>query len=269
MEAVHLERLREAEIEAVRPWFPPASTVLELGAGSGWQARRIAAWGCDVTAVDVPGSDAPATAQHWPVREYDGARLPFPDASFDLVYSSAVLEHVRDLPLSLAEIRRVLRPGGRAVHLLPSPVWRFWTSVAAPFDAGRTWMRRRFRLGDAAPPPAHGHHGSGTGRADPASGTPAQAGPPPRRRSLLARLHRLLLAPHGEYPNAIAELYHYARGRWQCEFENHGFEVVRVRDNGLFYTGFGLCPHLPVESRRALARVLGAACHLFLLRKRS
>jgi SAM-dependent methyltransferase len=43
----------------------------------------------------------------------DGMRLPFPDQSFDLVLSHAVIEHVADAPLYLQECRRVLAAGGR------------------------------------------------------------------------------------------------------------------------------------------------------------
>ena len=45
--------------------------------------------------------------------------IPYPDASFDVVLSHDVLEHVQDPRLSLAEIRRVLRPGGLSVNVFP------------------------------------------------------------------------------------------------------------------------------------------------------
>ncbi len=47
----------------------------------------------------------------------DALALPFPDCSFDCVTSAFLLRNVVDLPGSLAEMRRVLRPGGRAVAL--------------------------------------------------------------------------------------------------------------------------------------------------------
>lgn len=49
------------------------------------------------------------------VLQGDGTRLPFPDARFDLVFARALLHHLPDPDAGLAEIRRVLRPGGQAV----------------------------------------------------------------------------------------------------------------------------------------------------------
>lgn len=116
----HLERLRRAEIEGVRGWFGPGARVLEIGGGSGWQASLIRQWGCEVVSLDVEGRERPPV-EFFPVREYDGTHIPFADASFDRIVSSNVLEHVRDLPALLAEMRRVLAPGGLMIHILPSP----------------------------------------------------------------------------------------------------------------------------------------------------
>ncbi|MBI1208902.1 MAG: methyltransferase domain-containing protein [Azospirillum sp.] len=49
----------------------------------------------------------------------DLTRLPFPDGHFDVILSSHVLEHVRDDQLAMAELARVLRPGGWAVLMVP------------------------------------------------------------------------------------------------------------------------------------------------------
>src|SRR5690349_11847714 len=50
-----------------------------------------------------------------------GATLPFPDAAFASVMSNCVLEHIPPLDETLAEISRVLRPGGMFVTTVPSP----------------------------------------------------------------------------------------------------------------------------------------------------
>jgi SAM-dependent methyltransferase len=54
----------------------------------------------------------------------DGMALPFPDATFDLVLSHAVIEHVADAPLYLRECARVLAPGGH-VYLSTAPYLSF------------------------------------------------------------------------------------------------------------------------------------------------
>jgi ubiquinone/menaquinone biosynthesis C-methylase UbiE len=54
----------------------------------------------------------------------DGMALPFPDGTFDLVLSHAVIEHVADAPLYLRECARVLKPGGH-VYLSTSPYLSF------------------------------------------------------------------------------------------------------------------------------------------------
>ncbi len=50
---------------------------------------------------------------------YDGKKIPFPDASFDAIFSSEVFEHVFNLPVVLTELNRVLKPGGQMLITCP------------------------------------------------------------------------------------------------------------------------------------------------------
>lgn len=243
--AQHLERVRRAEVDAVRRWLRPGLVVLELGGADGFQASVLAAWGCRVVSVDLPDRPRAGPARY-PVLDYDGAHLPFPPAVFDAVFSSNVLEHVTELPALLAESRRVLRPGGLAVHILPSPAWRVWTSLA------HYAYLVKYVLGGARTVP---------GAVVPDAATLV------RRRGAAYLVRRALLAgPHGAYPSALAELYYFSAWRWRRVFERAGFTVERVEPTGLFYTGYGLAPGLSLAARRRLARGLGAACHVFVLR---
>lgn len=245
----HLERLRKAEIEAVRGWLKPGLRVLDVGGGSGYQASIMAALGCDVSSIDIADRPSPRTP-YYPVQDYDGRNIPFADASFDLVFSSNVLEHIQPLPPILGETRRVLKVDGLAVHVVPSSVWRFWTSIThyGYLLKRLAIMARRRRV------PTAGINGLPLDEAI-------------RRRGLAQALQRTLLPtqPHGEYPNALAELYYFSRRRWLRVLEGNGFSVVQVTGNGLFYTGYELFPDLPLQVRRRAARVLGSACHIFVL----
>jgi len=70
-------------------------------------------------------------------RREDATNMSFPDGSFDLVYCSHVLEHIKDDRAAIAEIRRVLSPQGIAI--LPVPILADITveySAANPHEAG-------------------------------------------------------------------------------------------------------------------------------------
>ena len=70
----------------------------------------------------------------------DLRKLPFTDASWDCVYASHVLEHVPDDRAAIAEIRRVLRPGGFAI--LPVPIVAA-TTIEYPEPNPREWNHVR------------------------------------------------------------------------------------------------------------------------------
>jgi SAM-dependent methyltransferase len=69
-----------------------------------------------------------------------GERLPFPEGTFDLVLSHEVLEHVQDDQAAIAEMVRVLRPGGRLVLFCPNRGY--------PFETHGIYWRGRYRFGN-------------------------------------------------------------------------------------------------------------------------
>lgn len=94
--------------------------VLEIGCGMGCMAMHWAQHDARVTAIDLNPVAVAQTRRrfelfglHGDIREADGGRLPFADNTFDYAYSWGVLHHSPDLPASIAELRRVLKPGGR------------------------------------------------------------------------------------------------------------------------------------------------------------
>jgi len=94
--------------------------VLEIGAGTGsnfrhyGSAARVIAFEPDPHMLKRARERAAANID---ARQAPAERLPADDASFDAVVSTLVLCTVRDVPASLAEIRRVLRPGGKLVFI--------------------------------------------------------------------------------------------------------------------------------------------------------
>jgi SAM-dependent methyltransferase len=245
----HLDALRSAEIDRVVPLFPPGVRVLELGAGTGAQALELRRRGFDVTAIELPSSSYSAHRVS-PVVDYDGATIPVSDSSIDLVYSSNVLEHVPDLSRIHAEIRRVLTPDGRCIHILPTHGWRFWTTLTGYPDA---FVHLFSALPQLMP---HGLPRS----------SELQRMTEAWHRTARAVGGRWLPRRHGERGNAISEMWLFHPSWWRRNFQSNGFTVVRDEPMGLFYTGNMLLgARLPLSVRARLAALLGSACHVFVL----
>ena len=108
---------RLAYFDTIVDWRGKA--VLDLGCGGGFMSEAIALRGAKVTGVD-PAPGAVAVANRHAAQSSlsicylvgTGEHLPIRDASMDHVVCVDVLEHVADLDRVIAEIRRVLRPGG-------------------------------------------------------------------------------------------------------------------------------------------------------------
>lgn len=109
---------------AVLPWAlgdtPIEGDVLEIGGGSGAMAAGAAQSypGISLTLTDIDPAMADLSRRRlaaWPnvtVEQADVTALPFDDQSFDIVTSYLMLHHVINWLDALAEISRVLRPGG-------------------------------------------------------------------------------------------------------------------------------------------------------------
>jgi SAM-dependent methyltransferase len=110
-----------------------APLVIDVGCGEAGSIEELAPGGEQVWfGLDVPDSrEARArTRDDAPLAYFDGVRLPVASARVDLVYSRQVFEHVRHPEQLLADVARVLRPGG---HLVGS------TSHLEPFHSRSLW----------------------------------------------------------------------------------------------------------------------------------
>ena len=268
-----LHAIRYAEMEAWGHLIGDGDRVLEVGGGTGYQARALSKRGMSIVSVDVAGSYYRDDRVHRIV-EYDGRTLPFSDGIFDKVLTSHCLEHVVSLSRLQDEMARVLRDGGSAVHVLPTPQWLLLTWLQHyPIMAHRAVCE----LARIVRKPSDAH---GRDAALPA-GLPEEemsrllrrlprSGPWTRPENLpevgMSRLLRKLRSGifprrHGERGNVITELLYFRPAWWRRHFQQHGWTISAEFPipivSGLFRTTLGL------SARRALSSVIGPSSYVF------
>jgi SAM-dependent methyltransferase len=136
--------------------------LLEIGCGMGTDLLEFARGGARVVGVDLTRRHLELarrrfgfSGQSARLFQGDAERLPFPDRSFDFVYSNGVLHHTPDTEGALREVHRVLKPGGSCVILLyhrnsllyRTQICGIWAAKAIAKRAlGRGGRLRDFRL---------------------------------------------------------------------------------------------------------------------------
>lgn len=124
--------------------------VLDFGCGTGYGTARLAETAHRTTGVDIAPDAVAHAREHYQrddlefatIGSIDVVDLPFGDDSFDVVVSFQVIEHVVAVDRYLAEIRRVLRPGGTFLCVTPDRTLRL-------FPRQRPW--NEFHVTEYAP----------------------------------------------------------------------------------------------------------------------
>jgi demethylmenaquinone methyltransferase/2-methoxy-6-polyprenyl-1,4-benzoquinol methylase len=137
----------------------PGDEVLDVATGTGAVARELLRQkGCAVVGVDQSPEMLAVAREHLPTTvklvEASAERLPFEDASFDALTVTYLLRYVDDPGATLAELARVVRPGGTVASLefavpagLWRPLWRAYVGLVLP-AAGRIVSPGWHEVGD-------------------------------------------------------------------------------------------------------------------------
>jgi demethylmenaquinone methyltransferase/2-methoxy-6-polyprenyl-1,4-benzoquinol methylase len=166
-------RWRRALVDAVGP--RPGERILDVATGTGMVAAELLRR-CDCTVVGLDQSPqmlAGARARFAAVGEEvelvqaEAEKLPFRDASFDALTFTYLLRYVEDPAATVAELARVVRPGGRVASLefgvppwLPArAAWRFYTAAGLP-ALGALTSRDWYRVGRFLGPSIRGFYAS-------------------------------------------------------------------------------------------------------------
>lgn len=119
--------IRDAEWAEIENHIPRESKFLDVGCGAGYSLMRASQdLNCEVEGIDAdPGSHGVGRfiknmVDTVPIKQGFAENLPYENETFDVVYSSHVLEHVNDEAKSLAEMKRVLKKDGVLIIGMPT-----------------------------------------------------------------------------------------------------------------------------------------------------
>lgn len=135
----------------------PPSTALDIGAGAGGNTRVLEAAGWRATALEFSEAGVQlARERGLDVVQGDAREMPFPDDHFGLAVAYDVLEHISEDDQVVAEMGRVVRPGGRILVAVPADP-RLWSRHDEAIGHVRRYTRAglvalfddpRFRIND-------------------------------------------------------------------------------------------------------------------------
>jgi SAM-dependent methyltransferase len=246
----HIHAIRAEELERVLQHYGYCfheKDLLEVGSGTGFQLKILSSICRSSVGLEIRDS---GYREHRiaEVREYDGRSIPFPDASFDIIFSSHVLQSLTCEQELYREMRRVLRPEGMAVHIVPTSIWRFWSSVLH-YPAGAQLVLRKFLSGAS--------HGTGSGLRTTAKSA----------WFLRVLVNMLLLHRLGAKGNWFTEHFIFHPWSWRRRLAGYGWIVDRIDPLKLWCTGRRMIGgRLSMRGRDRVARILGSSSMVILAR---
>jgi SAM-dependent methyltransferase len=210
--------VRKYELDCMLGCYGDFGRALELGCGSGLPSLHLSNYATEVEATELDSrkikAHATSRVRFSQMDAQDMSR--FPDGSFDLVYSSSVLEHIPDVGKCLAECKRVLRSDGLVIHTVPTNTWKLF-ALGLRFPALAQKAASRFLSASRPRTPERN-----TLEVDPAGAR---------------RPHALLPRPHGVASTHLGELLRWQERSWMRLFAEARLDVVR-RVRLPFYHGY-------------------------------
>ncbi|MGQ0848649.1 MAG: class I SAM-dependent methyltransferase [Actinomycetota bacterium] len=148
-----VNRWNPRNLEIIRDWLAPnpGDRVLDVGCGKGHLVNALVGLGVDAEGIDLNPNAAEIAVTR--VRTMSATRLDYADAFFDAVVSFHAIEHIPQVTEAIAEMSRVVRPGGKVLLVYPAePVRGLYavpTSIilhGTPFRARHVHVHKLNRL---------------------------------------------------------------------------------------------------------------------------
>jgi SAM-dependent methyltransferase len=221
--------------------------LLEIGSGTGIQLKYLQHFFKSVIGIEIKESNYDSIVEQR-VIYYDGSKIPFEESSFDIIFSSHVLEHISQFTEFDSEIKRVLKPNGICIHVVPNSLWKFYNTLfhypfllLTIFDY---FVRKNSTVGVE-------RRGTNTVQS----------------RSIFRLFVNVFVPPlHGENGNRISEICFMSNHFWSKRFASNNWIIDKVMDSDYFVSGHLI---LPNSLRNRFSKILGSTSTIYFLRKKS
>jgi len=243
------ELIRNEELSTALNLFPKEKNleILEIGGRDGFQANIISKKGHKVTSIDIN----PLSPQFHRVQKGDITKLNFEDNSFDLIFSSNMLQEIHNIDEAFTEMKRVLKKDGTIVHIVPSSWWslitNFWHYCLIPkYLIKSKRFQRIFN--------SEGEKNGKNKQNDKNS------------KSSKTNLKKLFLHPLGANTSFVHETFYFSKFYWGKLFKKNKFEIINIKNCPYYYSGYAVFKFKFIKLRKFLAKIYFPSCYCFIMK---
>ena len=242
------EKIRKNELNTALEIFQEQKNleILEIGGRDGFQANIISKKGYNVTSIDIN----PIFPQFYPVQNGTINQLNFKENSFDIIYSSNMLQEIQHIEESFIEMKRVLKKDGIIIHIVPSSWWslitNFWHYCLIPkYLIKSNRVKKIFN--------------SNLYKSKVEQNT--------NIKSSTKNLKRLFFHPLGANTSFIHEILYFSKIYWIRLFKKNGFNMVEDKNCPYFYSAYSIFRFKFLKFRKFLASIGITSCYCFIMKK--
>lgn len=240
------EIIRKNELSTALAFFPDKKDIeiLEIGGRNGFQAQIISEEGFNVTSIDIN----PIYPQIYPVKEGDITNLEFQDDTFDIIYSSNMLQEISDIEKAFLEMKRVLKKDGMIIHVVPSSWWsiitNFFHYCFIPKYLIKSNKFKKF-----------------------VKYKKSEISNDQSKNTMISQknnLKKLFFHPLGDNPSFVHEIYFFSKFYWVKTFRKNQFIILNKRNCEITYSGYAIFKFRLLKFRKFCARIF-PSCYCFTL----
>ena len=242
------ELIRNGELSTALEMFSKERNleILEIGSRDGFQAELISKNGYNVTSIDIN----PLFPQFFPVQKGDINKLNFKENSFDIIFSSNMLQEINDIGAAFMEMKRVLKKDGVIIHIVPSTWWslitNFWHYCFIPKYLVKSKKFQRIFNSDEKK-----ENNNETLKDE--------------NESSKKNLKRLFFHPLGANTSFIHEILYFSNFYWKKLFKENGFEIINKKNCPYCYSGYAVFKFKFIKLRKFLAKTCFPSCYCYVL----